>query len=136
MKAFPFRILTPSETYFEGEVISLVFPTEEGSIGFLSGRADCVLSVSTGVFHYTLPSGETVRLASEGGVAEMKEGVFTYCTERAYPEEDAEKAHLEKEEEREAESRRQGKIREEYTMYKVAMAKAFDKLKRSRHNNK
>ena len=137
MKAFPFRILTPTKRYSDEEIVSLVFPTEEGYIGILRGRSDCVISVKKGgVIRYTLPSGEEVRLISEGGAAEVKGGVVTYCTEDVYPESEASEALARKERERQEESLAQAKRREEYTMYKVAMAKAFDKLKRTSHNNK
>ena len=136
MKSFLFRVLTPKACYFEGEILSLVLPTEEGSIGFLRGREDCVVSVSEGAFHYTLPSGESVENFSEGGVAEMKDGVFTFCTEAACALADREEIRAIREAERVEEAQRQARSREEYTMYKVAMAKAFDKLKRSAHNNK
>lgn len=136
MKPFSFRVLTPKACYFEGEILSLVLPTEEGSIGFLRGREDCVVSVSDGAFRYTLPSGESVERFSDGGVAEMKGGVFTFCTAAAYSLADREEIRAIREAERAEEAMRQARSREEYTMYKVAMAKAFDKLKRSAHNNK
>jgi len=137
MNPFSFRILTPAAEYFNGDIVSLVFPTEEGYIGILRGRSDCVISVKEGgVIRYTLPSGEDVRLCSEGGAAEVKGGIVTYCTEDAYPESEAADVAIRKEREREEEGALQARTREEYTMYKVAMAKAFDKLKRSSHNNK
>ena len=137
MNPFPFRILTPSSRYYEGDIVSLVLPTEEGYIGILRNRADCVISVQAGgTIRYTLPSGEEVRLCSEGGFAEVKGGVVTYCTEEAYPESASEAVLARREREREEEGARLARRREEYTMYKAAMAKAFDKLKRSPHNNK
>jgi len=137
MNPFPFRILTPTSKYFDGEIVSLVLPTEEGYIGILRGRADCVIAVKAGdVIRYTLPSGEEIRLGSEGGAAEVKGGGVTYCTETAYLESEAADASARREREREEEGAIQARNREEYTMYKVAMAKAFDKLKRSSHNNK
>ena len=136
MKTFPLRILTPGAPYFEGEIVSLVLPTEEGSIGFLCGREDCVISVSKGALRYTLPSGESVELFSEGGVAEMKGGVFTFCTEAAYLSAEAEEFRAMREAERAQEALRQARSHEESAAYKVAMAKAFDKLKRAAHNNK
>ncbi|MBQ9370312.1 MAG: F0F1 ATP synthase subunit epsilon [Clostridia bacterium] len=137
MNPFPFRILTPTSGYFEGEIVSLVFPTEEGYIGILRGRSDCIISVKAGgVIRYVLPSGEEVRLVSEGGAAEVKGGVVTYCTEEAYLESESAEVSERRAREREEEGMLQARNREEYTMYKVAMAKAFDKLKRSSHNNK
>ena len=137
MNPFPFRIITPTGGYFDGEIVSLVFPTEEGYIGILRGRADCVITVKEGgTIRYTLPSGEEVRFLSVGGAAEVRGGVVTYCTESAYLESEAESVRSRKEQEREKEASQLSKRREEYTLYKAAMAKAFDKLKRSHHNSK
>jgi len=137
MSPFRFRILTPNALYFDGEIISLVFPTEEGYIGILRGRENCVISVKEKApLRYTLPSGEQIRLISEGGSAEVFGGVVTYCTEDAYLESESAEILVRKEKEKEEERLTQTKNREEYTLYKVAMAKAFDKLKRQNHNNK
>jgi len=135
MTPFRFVILTPTERYFDGDVLSLVFPTAEGQIGVLRGRAKCVIAVSSGVLRYTLADGNVITAVTEGGFADV-DGTVTFTTEEICMESEAESFKLRREQERAEERDRQEKSIAEYRMSEAALAKAFDKLKRARHNNK
>ena len=136
MTTFSFTILTPTKAFFEGDICSVVFPTEEGEIGLLRGREDCLIAVKTGAFRYKGTDGEWTVAESLGGMAEMRGGELTFCTEDVWLLADREVASKRREEAIERERALGEKSLADYKLSQAAMAKAFDKLRRSRHNNR
>ena len=134
MRSFRLTVLTPFGKFFEGEIESLTLLTEDGEIGILAGRESASVSVKEGVIHY-VKDGKTVRLSEDGGVFEMKNGEGVLMCPAIYDErtakEDREKRALALQKEKE----RQKQSLSEYKLGQAALAKAFDKLKRARHNN-
>ena len=136
MKPFSFTLLTPTKTVYEGDILSVVFPTEEGEIGLLRGREDCLIAVKAGPFRYRENGDEWTLAESLGGMAEMRGGELTFCTEGAWLLSEREVASKRREEEIERERERGEQSLMDYKLSQGAMSKAFDKLRRSRHNNR
>ncbi|MBO4473137.1 MAG: F0F1 ATP synthase subunit epsilon [Clostridia bacterium] len=131
MKSFHFAILTPRECVYEGEILSLVLPTEDGQIGFLSCREETVIQVMAGDFRVTDEAGGTHLFETDGGVFRItREGANLLCG-AAYHKEEAADKRREDAERLEADRQRQEKSLADYKMTRLALMRAFEKIKRS-----
>ena len=128
---FSLAVLTPSEAVFEGEISSVVLPTTDGSIGFLPGRERTIVEVVPGDLTFRTERGDYT-LETDGGVAEMNDEGLTVLCGTAYYKEEAETRRLERQSELSEERRRQEQSLADYRMSRVALIRAFDKIRRAR----
>ena len=135
MRTFRLTVLTPFGTFFEGEIESLTLITSTGEIGIMAGRESAAIAVEKGVIRY-VRNGETVFLSEDGGVFEMKNGEGVLLCSSIYPEATAEEERAKREKALETERERQKQSLSEYKLGQAALAKAFDNLRRARHNIK
>lgn len=129
MKSFPLLVLTPNEVAFEGEITSLVIPTADGTIGFLAGREDCVFAFVPGEFRFETESG-TIVLETDGGVLEMNGGKASVLCGTAYPKEEAAFRRSKRASELSEEKRKQEQSLADYKLTRMALVRAFEKLRR------
>ncbi len=135
MTPFLLTVLTPQGCFFQGEIESLTLPAPDGEIGILAGRENAIIVLEKGKLSCSR-KGETVSWVGDGGVFEMKDGVATLLCFAIYEEKDAEVERKKRAEALEKEKERQRKSLSEYKLGQVALTKAFDKLRRARHNSK
>lgn len=135
MKSFHFAILTPRECVYEGEILSLVLPTEDGQIGFLADREETVVEIVAGDLRVKDEAGDTHLFESDGGVFRITpEGAYALCG-AAYAKEEAADKRREDAERLEADRERQEKSLADYKMTRLALMRAFEKIKRSQHSD-
>ena len=135
MKSFHLAILTPRECVYEGEICSLVLPTEDGQMGFLACREETVVQVTAGDLRVTDEAGETHLFETDGGVFRiMREGATVLCG-AAYLKQEAADKRREDAERLEADRQRQEKSLADYKMTRLALMRAFEKIKRSQHGD-
>lgn len=93
------EVVTPEKTELKETILSLVVPTEGGSIGILYNHAPIVTLVDTGQLKYRLSENQEKILAVDKGVLELHENKITVLANSAEkPEEiDVERARLSKE---------------------------------------
>ena len=131
MTPFDLVVLTPREVVFEGKITSLILPTTDGAIGFLAGRERTTVEVLPG--DVTFHSGDKAFvLETDGGVAEMTGQTLTLLCGAAYYKEEAEAKKAERSAELDETRARQERSLAEYKINRVALIRAFDKIRRSR----
>jgi len=130
MTAFSLVLLTPREVVFDGEVTSVVLPTADGQIGFLSGRERTTVEVLPGDVRFQTKEGEVV-VETGGGIAEMQGNTLAVLCGAAYLKEEAERKKSERLAELEEARIRQEKSLAEYKINRAALIRAFDKLRRT-----
>ena len=130
MTAFSLVLLTPREVVFDGEVTSVVLPTADGQIGFLSGRERTTVEVLPGDVRFQTKEGEVV-VETGGGIAEMQSNTLAVLCGAAYLKEEAERKKSERLAELEEARIRQEKSLAEYKINRAALIRAFDKLRRT-----
>jgi len=129
MKPFPLVIMTPRECVYEGEILSLVLPTEDGQIGFLACREETVVQVMAGDLRVRDAAGEVRLFETDGGVFRItRKGANVLCG-AAYLKEEAADKRREDAERIEADRQRQEKSLADYKMTRAALMRAFEKLK-------
>ena len=69
--SFKLEILTPSRREFEGEVVSLVVPGVEGSLGVLAHHAPLITPLAPGKLEVQPASGEREMYYVSGGFLEV-----------------------------------------------------------------
>ncbi len=85
------KIMTPSSTVFEDDIITLTAPGEYGDIGVLPGHAALLSNLRIGLMDVNLPDNETIYFALNKGFIEIANNVITILTETA---EDAQRVDL------------------------------------------
>jgi F-type H+-transporting ATPase subunit epsilon len=71
MATFPFAVLAPENSAFEGEVSQVSLRTEGGDIGLLAGHIPFIGAVEVCVCEITREDGGTERVAVHGGFVEV-----------------------------------------------------------------
>ena len=129
MRSFHLEILTPERVFYRGEAISLIVPITDGMLGIMAGRAPITASVTCGEAYYTTPEGEKILFSVWGGMIDVLDNtVKLLCDSALLPEEiDEEKERMEVERSREALKSKQAHI--DYTMSKLMLKNAINKLK-------
>lgn len=74
------NIISPEQTFFSGDVLSVTLPGTMAPFTILSGHAPIVSSLTTGNLTYVTSEGER-KLMIEGGFVEMSHGVVDVCIE-------------------------------------------------------
>ena len=129
MTAFDLEILTPEKPFFAGKCVSLVFPSVDGMMGVMAGRSPMNAAISDGKIVFTLPDGGVRICAVTRGMISVS-GLRTriLCESAIAPEDiDIEQERLALQE-AEIELRKM-QSHEDYTVSKLALAKAINRLK-------
>ena len=129
MKPYRFALLTPRECVYEGEILSLVLPTEDGQIGFLAGREDAVVEIVAGDLRFTDAEGESLVFETDGGVFRMTEKGAVMLVGVAYPKEEAAAKRQERADLLAEDKKKQEQSLADYKMTRAALMRAFEKLK-------
>ncbi|MEX0593689.1 MAG: ATP synthase F1 subunit epsilon [Balneolaceae bacterium] len=80
---FQAQVLTPTGKLFEGEVVGVQVPGEQGSFEVQVNHAPIVSTLQVGEVRVKQPGGTTLRLAVTGGFVEMKSNQLTLLAEAA-----------------------------------------------------
>lgn len=93
---FQAQVLTPTGKLFEGEVVGVQVPGEQGSFEVQVNHAPIVSTLQVGEVRVKKPGGEILRLAVTGGFVEMKENRLSVLAEAAEKAEqiDVERAQI------------------------------------------
>jgi F-type H+-transporting ATPase subunit epsilon len=75
MNTFHLQIVTPDGLMYDGQVERLLVRTTEGDVGILSGHADYVTPLDTGLARVTMVGGDTKNAACSGGLLSVKGGI-------------------------------------------------------------
>jgi F-type H+-transporting ATPase subunit epsilon len=77
------RLVSPSETVFEGEAVSVRIPAWDGSVGILPGHAPFITLLGGGTMEVVREGGGRHRFFVVRGVAKVEENRVTVLSEYA-----------------------------------------------------
>jgi F-type H+-transporting ATPase subunit epsilon len=77
------RLVSPSETVFDGEAVSVKIPAWDGSMGILPGHAPLITLLGGGLMEIELSGGARERFFVVRGVAKVEENRVTVLSEYA-----------------------------------------------------
>lgn len=80
--AYSLKVVTPTEVFFEGEVVSVTAPGEAGSFGVLAHHAAFMTTLSAGQLTYRDRAGKTQSLRIEGGFFEVSKDRAIVLTDK------------------------------------------------------
>jgi F-type H+-transporting ATPase subunit epsilon len=75
------KIISPTETIFDGEIKQAIFPGEVGLFEVLPRHAPLISSLVKGDITYVLTSGEEKKIRIASGFAEVNADIITVCIE-------------------------------------------------------
>lgn len=130
---FQLSILAMDHPFFEGECVSMDFPTTDGQYGIKANHSNIVAAVVEGELHFKEPDG-TLHIAavSEGMIKVESNKVLILVGTIERPDEIDEKiAQRDLEEAREALINKRSIY--EYNAAQAKMARTFNRLKTKRH---
>ena len=82
-QTFAIEILTPQSMVYSGQVVSAVFPAQDGLFGVLRGMAPTVAMVGAGPLRFTTADGKARELFVARGFMHVLADVMTVLTEEA-----------------------------------------------------
>lgn len=136
-KTFHLRVLASDKPIFEGECISLIFPTVDGDLEVLAHHSNMIAALVPGVLRVRFGEGKSSEpVAVSGGLVKVEDNDVLVLAETAeFPEEiDANRAKRAEAKAREA--MLQKKSIQEYRTAQANLARAINRLrvrKRYRH---
>jgi len=84
-KQFHCEVLTPEKRLCSASTVSVVFPSSDGQVGILGGRAPMVARVGAGPLRVFLPDESQECFYIAGGFAQMREDRLTILAEECIP---------------------------------------------------
>jgi len=93
-KPFSLEVLTPSGCACRINAVSVVFPSPDGDVGVLGGRAALIAMIGMGRLRAESAEGASVEFFISGGFAHVRDNMMTVLVEECRPVEqiDAEQA--------------------------------------------
>lgn len=76
-------LLSPEKNLYSGEVLSIIVPGEEGSLGIYPNHAPLVAAMGVGILQIRLVDGKILRFAVDGGFVEVKKGIVNILADGA-----------------------------------------------------
>lgn len=73
MNEFSLRILEVDGEFYNGQCVSIVVPTTEGSYGIQANHVNLFSALKTGTIKYTLPDGKVCYAAVSGGMIKVED---------------------------------------------------------------
>jgi F-type H+-transporting ATPase subunit epsilon len=80
MTSFHLTIVTPEAVFFQGEVLSLVAPGQNGSFGVLANHAPLISNLTAGVFTLTAPDAAKKSYQIGAGFLDVLKNKVTLLT--------------------------------------------------------
>ncbi len=92
MAGFPFAILSPDRSWFEGEAETVTAPGQDGEFGVLAHHIPLLAGLKAGVVTVRLPDGHLLYFTVDGGVLGVDKKGGHLLTGRVTPCETLEQA--------------------------------------------
>lgn len=77
------RVVSPSQTVFEGEAVAVVAPAWDGEVGILPGHAPMIALLGAGMMAIDLTGGGNERIFLDRGVIKVEDDRVTVLSEYA-----------------------------------------------------
>lgn len=133
MRTFFLEIITPEKTFFRGEVESIHIPSVGGSCTVMAGHQPMVFAVEPGTIRITADGRTREAFMSEGFIEVRPDETIAFSQAVEWPEDINERRAVDAKERAEEQLRR-NRSAAEYRLNRVALARAFARLKVKHHN--
>ena len=147
------RIMATDHMVFEGDAVSLVLPTTEGSIGILAHHSNLIMAIVPGILKYSAPEADEAE-GSEGrkagragepvwheivvsdGLLKVENGEVVVLVGTAEKPEDIDEARARRAAEKAAEQLKRTNSNRDHAMAEAELSRALSRIKASknRHN--
>lgn len=94
-KTFKLEIVTPERLVFKDDIVSLVVPGAEGSLGILADHAPLMAELTIGEIYLRYADGREIRMATSGGFMEVHENTVRILADTAERQEEIDIARAE-----------------------------------------
>jgi F-type H+-transporting ATPase subunit epsilon len=81
--ALHLKILSPTRTVYEGDVLSVIFPGEAGSFAVYPSHAPIIASLKAGEITYCAEPNKPLTVSIKNGFVEVNSNRLTVCVEEA-----------------------------------------------------
>lgn len=132
MEPFKLFILAEDKNFFEGDCLSLSFPTVDGEYGVLAHHSNVVASVQPGTLRFTLPDGTARVAAVSYGMVKVEDGEVLVLVGSAERPEEIDEARARRKYEEAQEALLQKKSVMEYRSAQAKLARAASRLRTKR----
>ena len=133
MNTFSLTVLAAEKPFYEGECVSLVFPTVDGQYGILAGHNNTISAIVPGELKFTVPSGEVTIAAVSEGLVKVENGKVLILVDTAERPEEIDENRARHSAEQAKEAILQKKSIQDYYAAQSRMARALSRLRVKSH---
>ncbi len=136
MNAFSLTVLAAEKPFYEGECVSLVFPTVNGQYGIQAGHNNMIAAVVPGELKFTMPSGEVAFAAVSEGLVKVESGKVLILVDTAERPEEIDENRARHSAEQAKEAILQNKSIQDFYEIQSRMARAVGRLRVKNHQSR
>lgn len=129
MSTFLLRILTPRDTFFEGDVERIIVHTTEGDAGILAKHEKYVACLPAGPLKITAADGSKRLAAVSGGIMKVSETQTVILADAAEWAEDIDVEHAKRSEEDARKRREQSQNSHDMERAEAKLQRALNRLR-------
>lgn len=133
MNKFFLEIITPEKTFFRGEVESINIPSVGGACTVMAGHQPMVFATEPGTIRITVEGKTREAFMSEGFIEVRPDETIAFSEAVEWPE-DINERRAEEAKERAEEQLRRNRSASEYRLNRLALQRAFARLRVKHHN--
>ena len=133
MNTFSLTVLAAEKPFYEGECVSLVFPTIDGQYGIQAGHINMISAVVPGELKFTVPGGEITLAAVSEGLVKVENGKVLILVDTAEHPEEIDENRAKRSAEQAKEAILQKKSIQDYYAAQSRMARALSRLRVKSH---
>ena len=134
MNTFFFILFAAEKPLYEGECVSLVFPTDEGLHGIQAMHNNMIAAIVPGMLRIKKPNGEEVVAAVSEGLIKVENNQVLLLVDTAERPEEIDENRAKRSIAQAKEAILQKKSRQDYYAAQAKMARAISRLKVKRGN--
>lgn len=129
MRSFPLVVLAAEKPFYEGECVSLVYPTPQGLRGVQAMHCNMIAAIAPGMLKITASDGTKVLAAVSSGLIKVENNQVLLLVDTAERPEEIDENRAKRSAEEAKEAILQKKSIQEYHEAQAKMARAINRLK-------
>lgn len=135
MNKFYLEIITPEKVFFQGEVESVNIPSIGGACTVMAGHQPMVFATEPGTIRITADGAEREAFMSEGFIEVRPDETVAFAQAVEWPE-DIDERRAQDAKERAEEMVRRNRSAAEYQLNRLALQRAFARLRVKHHGDR
>lgn len=135
MNTFRLTVLAAEKPFYEGDCVSLVFPTTQGQYGVQAMHCNMIAAIIPGMLRATLPDGAEHIAAVSAGVAKIENNHVLLLVDTVERPEEIDENRAREAAEQAKEAILQKKSIRDYNAAQARMARAINRLRVKNYNS-